>query len=178
MTDTAKKEVPNNGGYLLKNWVIICNDINGNGKISKFNKWTKINSPTGDSGATSFPPIGDSFMYIKTISNNNGYNVFCSFERFAIIQYSNITFSYDWFPAGSTKSKGRFRIQLLLIDNTWSTRYNISKNDLYSDTSTEGTLVNLIFTVQIYGNKLIYDKIDSAYADMCFSNITITHSVY
>ena len=59
---------------------------------------------------------------------------------------------------------GRFRIQLLLEDNTWSTRYNISKNDQYSDTSTEWTLVSLNFTEQNYGNKLIYDQIDTPHS--------------
>ena len=73
---------------------------------------------------------------------------------------------------------GRHRIQLLIKDNTWSTEYNISINDRSSDTSTKWTLVNLSVTVEIYGIKLIYDEIDSALADMCFSNITITHSVY
>ena len=73
---------------------------------------------------------------------------------------------------------GRFRIQLLLEDNTWSTRYNISKNDRYSNTSTEWTLVSLNFTVENFDIKLVYDEIDTSHADMCFSNITITHSVY
>ena len=73
---------------------------------------------------------------------------------------------------------GRFRIQLLLEDNTWSTRYNIPENDRYSDTSTDWTLVFLKFTVENYGIKLIYDQIDTAHADMFSSNITITHSVY
>ena len=72
---------------------------------------------------------------------------------------------------------GRFRIQLLLEDNTWSTRYTIPKNDRYSDTSTKWTLVSLNFAVENYGIKLIYDQIDSFHADMCFSNMTITHSV-
>ena len=73
---------------------------------------------------------------------------------------------------------GRFRIQLLLEDDTWSTGYNIPKNGRYSDTSTEWTLVSLNFTIENYGIKLIYDQTDSPHADMCFSNITITHSVY
>ena len=73
---------------------------------------------------------------------------------------------------------GRFRIQLLLEDSTWSTRYNIPKNGRYSDTSTEWTLVNLNFTQEIYGIKLIYDQIDTPHADMCFSDITITYPVY
>ena len=32
---------------------------------------------------------------------------------------------------------GRLRIQLLLEDNTWSTRYNIPENDRYNDNSTD-----------------------------------------
>ena len=73
---------------------------------------------------------------------------------------------------------GRFRNQLVLEDNTWSTRYTIPKSDRYSDSSTEWTLVSLIFTVENYGIKLIYDQIDIPHADMCFSNITKTHSIY
>ena len=72
----------------------------------------------------------------------------------------------------------RFRIQLLLEDNTWSTRHNIAKNDHYCDTSTEWTLANLIFTQENYGFKLSYDRIDTPHADMCFSDIMITYSVY
>ena len=119
-------------------------------------------------------------MYIETSSNNHSNNVFCSFERTDIIQISNITFYYNRFSILNNifkKPMGRFRIQLILEDNTWSTRYNISKNDRYSNSSTQWRLVNLNFTVENYGIRLIYDQIDTAYADMCFSNITITHSV-
>ena len=73
---------------------------------------------------------------------------------------------------------GRFKIQLLLEDYTCSTRYNISKNDRYSDTSTDWTLVGLIFTIVNYCIKFINDERDPPHADMCFSNITITYSVY
>ena len=73
---------------------------------------------------------------------------------------------------------GRFRIQFLLEDNTWSTQYTIAKNTQYSFTSTEWTLLKKDFTVEKYGIKIIYDRIDTTHADMCFSNITITHSVY
>ena len=55
--------------------------------------------------------------------------MFCSFEQTVIIQISNITFYYNRFSAGSSKSMGRFRTQLLSSDNTWSTRYNIPAND-------------------------------------------------
>ena len=139
ITDTTRKKLLTMEVFYYKMGIKKCNDKNENGKKSNFIKSTKTNSPTGDSGATSLPPIDDSFMYIETSSNNNGDNVFCSFERTDIIQISYITFYYNRFSARSTKSMGRSRIQLLLNDNTWSTRYNITKNDRYSDSSTDRT---------------------------------------
>ena len=159
----------------------ICNDENNNGKIQNFIKSTKTNSPTGDSGATIPPPIENAFMYIETSSGNHGNNAFCSFERTDIIQITNITFYYNRFSIltnESLKSMGRFRFQLLLEYNTWSTQYTIAENTHYSDNSIDWTILNLDFTVENYGLKLIYDKIDKPHADMCFSNITKTHSVY
>ena len=72
---------------------------------------------------------------------------------------------------------GRFRIKLFLADNTWSARYIIPKNDRYSDSPTQWTKRSLIFTVKNYGTKLFYDQIYTPHADMCFSIISITHSV-
>ena len=106
--------------------------------------------------------------------------MFVSFERTDIVQVSNITFYYNRLSnltIDSKKSMGGLRIQLLLEDNTWSTRYNIPKNDRYSDSSTQWTSRNLNFTVENYGIKLLYDQIDTPHAEMCFSKITITHSV-
>ena len=91
LTDTTVMKAGNTGGYLLQNWNIQCNDKNNNGKISNFIESTKTKSPTGDSGATNLPPIGSAFMYIETSSNNNGNNVFVSWERMDIIQITNIT---------------------------------------------------------------------------------------
>ena len=73
---------------------------------------------------------------------------------------------------------GRFRIQLLTRDNVWITKINIPKNDQFSDASTDWTILSLNITDENYGVKFIYDQIDSAHGDMCFSNITITHSPY
>ena len=73
---------------------------------------------------------------------------------------------------------GRFKIQFLLEDNTWSTRYNLPKTDRSSDTSNDWTPVSSKFTGESCDIKIIYDEIGSAHADMCFSNTTITHSVY
>ena len=181
LTDTTIIKIGNSGDSLLPYWKIVCYDKNNNGKISNFIKSTRTNSPTGDSGAMSLPPIGNCFLYIETSSGNHGNNVFVSFERTDIIQICNITFYYNRFSILSNdnlKSRGRFRIQLLLEDNTWSTKYTISKNTNYSDSSTEWSLLNLDFTEENYGIKLIYDQIDTPHADMCFSNITITHSVF
>ena len=92
---------------------------------------------------------------------------------------SNINLYYKRFSILSNeakKSKGRFRIQFLLEDNTWSTQYIIPKNDRYSD-STDWTLVIFNFTLENYGIKLILDQIDTPHADMCFSKFIITHSV-
>ena len=72
---------------------------------------------------------------------------------------------------------GRSRIQLLLAANTWSTRYSLPKNDRYSNSSTDWTKLGLNFTEENYGNKLLFDEIDTAHSVMCCSNITITHSM-
>ena len=70
-------------------------------------------------------PIGSAFMYIETSSNNHGHErVFVSFERTDLIQISNITFYYNRYSILTNdfkKPMGRFTIQLLLEDNTWST---------------------------------------------------------
>ena len=181
ITDVTEKRFPSSGSDLLQKWKIINKNKNNDYKDGKFLKSTKTSSPTGEFGATALPPIGNAFMYIETSSNKSGSDdVFVSFERTDIIQISNITIYYNRFSIltnDSLKSMGRFRIQLLLEDNTWSTRYNTPKNDRYSNTSTDWTLVSLNFTVENYGIRLIYDQIDTAHADMSFSNITITHSV-
>ena len=182
LTDTTIMKYPNSGAYLLQNWIIRCEDENGKGKLNNFIKSTKTSSPTGNSGATQIPPIGNAFKYIESSGGNSGSdNIFVSWERTDIIQITNITFyhnRYSILTNESSKNMGRFRIQLLLDDNIWTTQYTIEKNSQFSDTSTDWKLLNLDFTKENYGIKLIYDRIYTAHADMCFSNITITHSVY
>ena len=120
-------------------------------------------------------------MYKKTSSNNHGNNVFVTWEGTDFIQISNCTFYYNRYTIltkVAKKSMGRFRIPLILEDNTWSTRNIIPKNDRYRDTSTQWTKLSVNFTVENYGIKLNYDQIDKPHADMCFSVIIITHSVY
>ena len=179
ITDRTIIKYPNTGSFLLPYGKILCNDKNNNGKIQNFLISTKTTSPTGDSGATTPPPIGTAFMYIET-TGGKGSGVFASFERSDIIQISNITFYYNRFSISDNnfKSMGRFRIQLLLDNDIWETQYTIAKNEGYSASSTEWTLLNLDFTKKNMGIKLVYDKIDTSHADMCFSDITITHHIY
>ena len=73
---------------------------------------------------------------------------------------------------------GRSRIQLLSADTVCITRYNISKNARSSTSSTAWTLVSFNFAVGIYGIELSYDQTDTPHADMCFSDITMTHCIY
>ena len=148
ITDTTIINYPNRGDDLLQNWVWKCNDKNIIGRIQNFFKSIKTNSSAGYKGATSLPPIGISFMYFETSSNNHGNIVCVKFEGRDIIQFSNIPFYYNTFSIltnDSVKSMGRFRIQLLLEESTWSTRYNIPKKDRYIDSSTQWTELNLNF---------------------------------
>ena len=117
-------------------------------------------------------------MYNETNSNNHGSISFCSFERTDIIQISSITYKrFSTLSNDSLKAKGRFSIQLLLEDNTWSTRYNIAEKDRFSNSPILWTKLGSNFTVENLAIKLIYDEIHSDHAGMCSSNITRTHFV-
>ena len=151
--DTTLIKYPNNCGSLLQQWNIKW--MIKNGKTQNSIKSTKTNSPTGYSGATNLPPIGTAFMYIETSSSNHGAKVFCSVERTNIIRITNTTFYYNRYSflnINSLNSRGHFRIQFLLEDNTWSTRYKKPKKGRYSNSSTQWTLFSLIFDVEIYVN--------------------------
>ena len=181
INDRTEIKHPELGGYLLQNWIIICNDKNNNGKVLNFIRSTKTSTGTAESGVGSLPPFSKSSMYIETSSANHGNErIFVSLERTEFLQITNITFIYDRFSIlsnESLKSMGRFRIQLLSEDNTWSTQCTLPKTDRYSDSHSKWTLLILNFTLENYDIKFIYDHIDTAHADMCFSNLTITHSV-
>ena len=126
---------------VLACWKYFCSVKNNNGKLQNFVISAKTNSPTGYSGATSLPPIGKSSIYTETSCKNHGNIVFVFFERTDFIQISDETnfglnISYNRFSIltnDSLKSMGRFRIQLLLPDNTWSTRYKIPKKGRYNN---------------------------------------------
>ena len=153
LTDTTVMRTGINGITVLPYWRIACNDRNNNGKVSNFIKSTKTNSPTSHSGATSLPPIGNAFMYIETSSNIHGDGVFVSWERIDIIQITNITFYYNrysFLTDDNLKNLGRFRVQLLLENNTWTTQYTIDKNTQYSDSPTDWTLLSLDFTDMVF----------------------------
>ena len=159
---------------------IYCKNKINQSRIFDFIKSTRTNSPTSDSGATALPPIGNAFMYIESSGNNNGDYTFVRLIRTDIIQSRNKTFYHNRFSISdeNLKAMGRFRIQILMKDNTWKNKYTKEKNSQFSDSSTEWSLLNLDFSEENYGIRLIYDRIDTAHADMCFSYIMITHSVY
>ena len=145
ITDTTNLKTGNTGGYLQPFWKINCNDKHCNEKVTNFPKSTKTSSPTSQSRATSLPSFGDSFTYIKTSQNISGSeNAFVSFEHTDIFQISILTIYYNKLSISSNNSLtslDRFRIQLLLADNTWPFACNILKNDRYSDSSSDWTLV-------------------------------------
>ena len=123
------------------------------------------------------------YLYLHEMSSgNHGFSSFLiSFEKTDIMQNNNTTFFYiiHSSPDYSLKAMGRFRNQNLLADNTWSTRYNLSKKDRYRNLSNHWTLVSLNFNVENFGDNLIYDEItDSPHSDMCFSIIVISHFIY
>ena len=174
---------PNTGHDLLYKWAIKCNDRNGGGKIQDFIKSTKTKSATGGSGPETIPPIGNSFMYIETSSNNHNStndDVWVSWERTDIIHISNITFYYNRFSINneSLRNMGRLDIQLLR-NGSWENFYAIEKNTDFSIDATTWKLLNLDITVQPnYGIKLLYSGLNTAHGDMGFSNISITHSIF
>ena len=181
ITDVTEIKFLNSGIGLLQKWKIYCNNKVNQSRINDFIKSAKSSSPTGESGPTSLPPIGTAFMYLESNGNNSSNeNIFVSWERTDIIQITNITFYYNRYSINldSHKNVGRFRIQLVLEDNTWLTVYTIAKNTQYSDNSRDWTLLNLDFTQVNYGIKLIYDQIDTANADMGFSNITTNNNTF
>ena len=95
--DSTIIKSPNTASYLLQNWNTKSNDRNYADKIQNFIRLTKTNSPSSNSGATSLPPIGDSFLYIETSSNKHGPNVFVSWEGTDIFQITKITSYHNRF---------------------------------------------------------------------------------
>ena len=67
ITDITIMKKPNIGRDLLQNWVFDCAHINNSSKIDEFIKSTKSSSATTDNGATSLPPIGNSFFILNQL---------------------------------------------------------------------------------------------------------------
>ena len=137
ITDVTEIRYPNIGYDLLPRWRVKTLYRTNGTKAGNVLKFTITSSPTSESGATNLPPIGSAFMYVELISNNHGHEkVFVRSERTDNFPVGNITFYYKRFSILTNESKrslGCFRVQLLLEDNTWSTRYNFPKNDRYSN---------------------------------------------
>ena len=180
ITDITEIRNPNTGQSLLQKRILKGLNISYNAKIITFLKSTTNTSPTAESGASSLAPIGWAFMYVESSGNNHGANhVMVSWERTDNIHISNINFYYNRFSTSdqNLRGMGRFRIQILLEDDSWSTIYNINKNSQYSNGSTVWPLFDLDITQENYGVKYIYDQRPTAHSDMSFSNIILTPSV-
>ena len=69
-------------------------------------------------------------MYVETSSNNHGANhVIVSWERTDIVHISHINFYCNRFSTSdkNLRGMGRFLVQVLKEDSSWSTIYNINK---------------------------------------------------
>ena len=72
---------------------------------------------------------------------------------------------------------GRLVIQLLR--NVVGNRIHNRKKTSFSADESTWTLLNLFIASQPnYGVKVVYGQINTAHADMCFSNIMITDSIF
>ena len=122
-------------------------------------------------------------MYKETSANNQYTSidiVLVSFERTDIIHISNITFYYKRLStsAASKKNMGKMEIHFLR-NGVWQTEYTMDEYTNFSAISTDWSLFNMnIISQPNYGIKLVYSGINSAHADMCFSDINITHSIF
>ena len=120
-------------------------------------------------------------MYVETSSNNHeAHHVMVYSEKTDNIHISNMKFYYNIFSTtdSNLRGMGRFRIQLLLEDNSWSTKYNVPKNNHFSRGLTQWNLFDMDITQENHGFISVYDQVPSTHSDMCFSNIILTHSVY
>ena len=73
---------------------------------------------------------------------------------------------------------GRLHIQILR-NGSWQTEFTVEKDTNFSTLSTDWTLLNMnILSQPNYGIKLVYSGINNAHADMCFSDINITHTIF
>ena len=154
ITDITEIRNPNIGQMLLQKWTLRCLNKFYNAKSNTFLKSTTNTSPTSESGAASLPPIRWAFMYVESSSNHPGANhVLVSWERTDIIHMSNIKFFYNRLSTSdqNLRGMGRFRIQLLLEDNSWSTIYNMPKNNQFSNRSTQWPLFDMDITQENYG---------------------------
>ena len=166
---------------LLQKWILNCLNKSYNSKINTFLKSRTNSFPTAESGASTLPPTSWSFMYVETSAKSHGANHFMvSWERIDIIHKSNKYFYYNrfWTYYSNLRGMGRFKIQLLLDDNSWSTIYKKPKNNEFSNGSTVWHLFDMDITQENYGIKFIYDQIPTVHSDRCFSNVILTHSVY
>ena len=73
---------------------------------------------------------------------------------------------------------GKLEIQLLR-NGVWETEYTMDNDTNFCKLSTDWNLFNMNILSQPNNViKLVYSGINSAHADICFSDINITHSIF
>ena len=138
-----------NTGYdlVLQNWKINCNNRNGEGRPLDFIKSTKPNTPTGQSGAESLPPIGNCFDYLENrgnIGDSASDDVFVLFERTDFIHISRITFYYNRFSISLSSHRNMAKLEIQLLRNgVWETEYTMDQDTNFSALPTDRTLLNM-----------------------------------
>ena len=76
MTDLRALIFPKIGKNLPQKWTIKCNNETNDGRVVNFIKRTKTSSPTGNSGATTLPPMGNFFRIQKQVKINQAVEWF------------------------------------------------------------------------------------------------------
>ena len=99
---------------MLQQWITNYYDKNSSSILQTFEESPKASTSTTNTGATSLPPIGDSFMFVEKSGINFGQNSSGSFERTDFIQISNVSSFITAFQQEIPKRRVDIGIQLLI----------------------------------------------------------------
>ena len=99
---------------MLQQWITKYNDKNNSSNLQTIEESPKATTSTTNTGATSLPPIGDSFMFVEKSGTNIGQKFSGSFERTDFIQISNVCSFITAFQQEIPKRRVDIGIQLLI----------------------------------------------------------------
>ena len=90
--DTTVINYPNQGGCLLHQRNVKCNDQIDSGEKTNVTESSKTNTLTGTTGAKNVPPFVGSFVYGEKSGEFFRSNVYCTLERTGLFQIIDISF--------------------------------------------------------------------------------------